>query len=125
MRAIGLQERIARKPHVCFLCSLPILPKTKYQTWGHADNGSFYRLKVHNGCESYASTELRDAWAYGDGLDSGAVESDIRDRLLLWRGDEVVGLDRTVEASLREKCPEVSTLIDLIVTDISREYCDE
>lgn len=122
---IGLEERTARKEHHCLLCSLPILGKTKYITWGHADNGSFYRVKCHIACNAYASVEMEDEWVYGDGLTPGAVEVDLRDRLLTWRGYEVGGVDREVETAIRSKWPELTTLIDTLINDILLEYGDE
>lgn len=125
MKPIGLEQRTARKEHHCLLCSLPILGKTKYLTWGRADNGSFYRVKCHIACNAYASVEMEDEWVYGDGLTPGAVEVDLRDRLLTWKGYGSGGVDRAVETAIRSKWPELTTLIDTLINDILSEYGDE
>jgi hypothetical protein len=108
------------------LCSVPIEKGSTYLTWAWLDpNGEIARIKAHPGCNAYAVDTLRDQWCYGDGLDPGAVEADLRDRLLRMETAEVVGVDRVAETLLREEWPDLEALIDAVVESIVSEYEDE
>lgn len=74
----------ARIQHNCFLCPLPIAPRSRYLTWAWKGGTSVTTMRVHPSCESYAQSHI-DGWTNGDGVEENSVETDIGERVA-WRG---------------------------------------
>ena len=71
----------ARKPHRCFLCSVPIERGTIHDRWTWFGDGRPSEMRAHDACDEYARAKL-EGWVNGDGVDPGAVESDLWDVLV-------------------------------------------
>lgn len=114
-----------RKEHHCYLCSLPIQKGEAHDRWCCVDSGSISRLRVHDACKDYAHDCIED-WTNGDGVEPGAVETDLWERLT-WRasGTWLYGVNEKEVTDVLTTWPGLAALVEKIRADVKRENKDQ
>lgn len=72
---------VARKPHQCFLCYLPIDVGERYSRSACFNDGTAYTIEEHIECQRYATAEVPPDEAYG-GWVSGCVAEHLEDAIV-------------------------------------------
>lgn len=118
---IAGQRRVkARKAHNCFLCSAPIPVGTMHDTWTCIGDGVPRRLRVHDGCKSYAH-DCIDGWTNGDGVEDNAVETDVWETIVDRTEEWVYVVNEDCVVEILATWPGLAGVVEAVRAGVRRE----
>jgi hypothetical protein len=78
------------------------------------------RIRTHDACKSYAH-DCIDEWTNGDGVEEGAVETDLTDKLTPFNADGEIVMDETEAAKILASYPGLARIVAKIRADMEQK----